>query len=115
MATAIGEGGAANTAIPLRQILLTAWTWLPLLPISLDTHRQRQFECTPTTPAQRPSSTRSTLVLPETTYELKKSQGNSGSGLLCTRAHCARKKNYYKTGTLFLLSKSIGVFNPELL
>ena len=41
MATAIGEGEADNTALPLRQILLTAWTWLPLLPISLDTRTDR--------------------------------------------------------------------------
>ena len=38
-----------------------------------------------------------------------------GIGIMCTRAHCARDKNYYKTGTLSPLSKSIGVFNPELL
>ena len=39
----------------------------------------------------------------------------TGTRFLCPRAQCARGKNYYKTGTLFSLSKSIGVFNPELL
>jgi hypothetical protein len=35
------RGEAANTALPLRQILLTAWSSLSLLPISLDTRTDR--------------------------------------------------------------------------
>ena len=38
-----------------------------------------------------------------------------GIGIMCPWAQCAHGKNYYKTGTLFSLSKSIGAFNPELL
>ena len=35
----------------------------------------------------------------------------TGTSFLCTRAQCARGKNYYKTVTLFPYSKSIGAFN----
>ena len=42
-------------------------------------------------------------------------ESSVGIHILCTRAQCARGKNYYKTGTLSSLSKSIGAFNPELL
>ena len=34
-----------------------------------------------------------------------------GIDVLCPRAQCARRKVNSKTGTLFLLSKSIGAFN----
>ena len=53
MTIAIGEGEAANTALPLRQILLTPWKLLSLLPISPDTRTDRGnlTECPPQLPA----------------------------------------------------------------
>ena len=61
MSIATGEGEAANTALPLRQILLTSWKLLSLLPISLDTRTDRGTltEC----PSRLPTNLAHTILL----------------------------------------------------
>ena len=79
----------------------------------------------PKTPEQVMSDESNAWFHTEAVAKVTRSQSNQtgslspqiskGTRFLCPRAQCARGQNYYKTGTLFPLSKSIGVFNPELL